>query len=651
MFFTSRTKLIVEEFKLNKSISYVWGMKRSGNKYRNKLKSGKFIFLEDGFIHSYGCKKNKIPLGICFDPDGIYYDSNSNSKLFSLVEEKLNKTNLLRSKNIIRLWKEFSISKYNFPNFISPPKGKYVLLIDQTFGDLSIFYGGANSNSFNSMLDFACNNWPEHKIVLKIHPDVINSRKKGYFNKIFHKCKNLIIISESGQINKLIQESSAVCVVTSQVGFEALIYGKEVHVFGRPFYAGMGLTIDHCISNDFQKNIDISIEQLVFALLTKYQIYLDPRTKKYCEVEKIMEFINNNRRISKFFHNKTFGLNLTPWKARQINRFIYKANGTRIGFNKSFKSKMKNIIVWGKSAQSDKYKVRVNEFISVEDGFIRSVGLGSALYPPLSLLFDKKGIHYDSNRSNHLEELLQNRILNKDELTRSKQLICLIEKSQISKYNLKVQNEMELPEEASKKKIIAILGQVESDNSIIYGVPKNTIKKTNYALVKQVRKDNPDAFIIYKPHPDLESGLRKKSFSESDINKLADHIATKTSLDDVFRKVDEVAVFTSLGGFEALIRGLSVTTYGLPFYAGWGLTKDKIRNHVCLKRRTRKLNLEELIFISLIEYPFYYSLKFDCFTEIENIIDELHSQKVKRENIEQFVFKYWGFLKDLILRI
>ena len=82
MFFTSRTKLIVKEYKLNKSISYVWGMKRSGIKYRNKLKSDEFIFLEDGFIHSYGYKKNNIPLGICFDPEGIYYDPNSKSKLF-----------------------------------------------------------------------------------------------------------------------------------------------------------------------------------------------------------------------------------------------------------------------------------------------------------------------------------------------------------------------------------------------------------------------------------------------------------------------------------------------------------------------------------------------------------------------------------------
>jgi len=411
----------------------------------------------------------------------------------------------------------------------------------------------------------------------------------------------------------------------------------------------MGLTVDHFVSNDFQKKINVSIEKLVFALFTKYQIYLNPRTKKNCEVETIMEFINENRRISKFFQNKTFGLNLTPWKARQINRFIYKASGTRIGFNKSFQNKMKNIIVWGKSPKSDKYINKVNEFISVEDGFIRSVGLGGELYPPLSLLFDKKGIYYDSDKSNQLEELLQNRILTNEELIRSRKLINSITKSKISKYNLKLDNKIKLPKEASKKEVIVILGQVETDNSILYGVPRNTIRKTNYSLVKQVKKDNPESFLVYKPHPDLESGLRIKGPEESKIKNIADFVAFKTSLEDVFSNADKVAVFTSLGGFEALIRGLQVTTYGLPFYAGWGLTEDKIIKHKCLERRTRKLTLEELIFISLIEYPFYYSLKFDCFTEVENIIDEIYTTNISKQNIEQILFKYWGYLKDFIL--
>ena len=88
--------------------------------------------------------------------------------------------------------------------------------------------------------------------------------------------------------------------VTSQVGFEALIYGKDVHVFGRPFYSGLGLTIDHNPNNEKLFN-HITLEQLVFSSLVKYQICIDPRTKKKCEIEDIMQYIHFSREVSKFF--------------------------------------------------------------------------------------------------------------------------------------------------------------------------------------------------------------------------------------------------------------------------------------------------------------------------------------------------------------
>ena len=109
-------------------------------------------------------------------------------------------------------------------------------------------------------------------------------------------------------------------------------------------------------------------------------------------------------------------------------------------------------------------------------------------------------------------------------------------------------------------------------------------------------------------------------------------------------------MFTSLGGFEALIRGISVITYGLPFYSGWGLTEDKLNNHIWAKRRKRRLTIEELTFISLIKYPFYSSIKYNCLTEIENIFEELLESSGEK-NLEQIVFRYWGNLKDQLLNI
>ena len=267
----SRTNLIVKLYNFDKSFKYVWGMKRSGYKLRNKINKSNLIYLEDGFIHSYGVKKSRIPLSICFDDHGIYYKYNSESKLFNLIHSKLSNDDFLRARRIIKLWKQCSISKYNFPNFIKPPLKKYILLIDQTFGDLSIYYGGANKDSFSKMFHFASKNWPDHNIIIKVHPDVIKSKKNGYLDKKFYTEKNVSVISELGQINELIKYSAAVCVVTSQVGFESLIYGKEVHVFGKPFYSGLGLTIDHGTEKEYKKKKGTSIEQLVFGSLIKYQ--------------------------------------------------------------------------------------------------------------------------------------------------------------------------------------------------------------------------------------------------------------------------------------------------------------------------------------------------------------------------------------------
>ena len=154
-----------------------------------------------------------------------------------------------------------------------------------TYGDLSISYGGANESSFQDMFDFASKNWPDHKILLKIHPDVIKSLKNGCINKNNYNKKNVIVIDKS-QINNLIKNSSAVCVVTSQIGFEALIYGK--HMSLETLYSGFGLTVEHNNFDFSEVKKKVLIEQLVFGTLVMFLKYLDPRTMKNYEVEEVM---------------------------------------------------------------------------------------------------------------------------------------------------------------------------------------------------------------------------------------------------------------------------------------------------------------------------------------------------------------------------
>ena len=86
----------------------------------------------------------------------------------------------------------------------------------------------------------------------------------------------------------------------------------------------------------------------------------------------------------------------------------------------------------------------------------------------------------------------------------------------------------------------------------------------------------------------------------------ADHVEAHASVVSCIHACDELHTLTSLSGFDALLRGKPVTTYGLPFYAGWGLTTDMARAHPCFARRTRRLSLDELVAGALLRYPLYW---------------------------------------------
>jgi capsular polysaccharide export protein len=116
-----------------------------------------------------------------------------------------------------------------------------------------------------------------------------------------------------------------------------------------------------------------------------------------------------------------------------------------------------------------------------------------------------------------------------------------------------------------------------------------------------VRAARPDAWIVYKPHPDTEAGTRAGAVEEAQALRHADQVVRGVSAAALFPQVDEVHTMTSLLGFEALLRGLPVTTWGQPFYAGWGLTRDRLPP----PRRGRAASLDELVAAALIVYPLY----------------------------------------------
>ena len=137
-----------------------------------------------------------------------------------------------------------------------------------------------------------------------------------------------------------------------------------------------------------------------------------------------------------------------------------------------------------------------SKVIFVEDGFIRSVGLGAEATKPVSWIFDDKGIYFNSKSSSQLEEILSTIELTTEQDSRIKKIHDQILVGNLTKYNLrKTEKKLEYDPEN-----ILVLGQVDDDLSIKYG--SQQIKK-NIQLLQEVRNDFPKKNILYKPHPDL----------------------------------------------------------------------------------------------------------------------------------------------------
>jgi capsular polysaccharide export protein len=233
--------------------------------------------------------------------------------------------------------------------------------------------------------------------------------------------------------------------------------------------------------------------------------------------------------------------------------------------------------------------------VDVEDGFIRSAGLGANCVPPQSIVVDDLGAHFDARSPSRLELMLQEGRFSPALLTRARSLRNNIKALGISKYDVG----QEPLERRSAKLHVLVPGQVEDDRAVLC-TPGSPI--TNLELLRQVRSIRPEAHIIYKPHPDVEAGHRKGAISDRVALCIADEVVRAPSISSWIDLVDEVHVNSSLAGFEALMRDRKVTTHGVPFYAGWGLTEDL---GPMPDRRTARRTLDELVAATLILYPRY----------------------------------------------
>ncbi len=261
----------------------------------------------------------------------------------------------------------------------------------------------------------------------------------------------------------------------------------------------------------------------------------------------------------------------------------------------------------------------------LEDGFIRSIGLGVDGSPSFSLVEDDVGIYYDATTPSKLENILNAYDFKADTtlMADAKRAIDYMVKHNISKYNSapfvneKIVDKYEL--NAAQKRVL-LIAQTAGDSSLEYGML--TAFSTD-DMLKTAISENPDAKIYLKIHPDVLSG---KKDSDMDIEAAKKHctiIEEDLNPLSLLKYFDKVYTKTSGMGFEALLVGCECVCFGMPFYAGWGITTDKF---VCARRKAKR-SVEEVFAAAYILYTRYYNpyKKRDC--DIFEVMQEIVKRK------------------------
>lgn len=586
----------------------IWG--HSPTAHRGETVASKtdtpIVRVEDAFLRSVLTGRDgDHPIGLHIDHGGVHFDPTTLSDLERiLTDEPLDDTQLLsRAKSGIAELQRLHLSKYNaFSPDTPAPNPGYVVVIDQTRGDASVTASNADANTFREMLFYAQTEHPKARIIIKTHPETRAGHRDGYFTDADCTDERISLLEEPFSPYTLFEGAIAVYTVSSQMGFEALLMGHKPVVFGQPFYMGWGLTDDRQPLTRRQRKL--TRNQLFAGAMLLYPKWYDPFTDQLCSFEVALRNLSSFAREWRDDHKGWQAQGMRLWKRRPLQRFFGRYNAVTFAPGSSNKRQM----IWASKATSSETQIT-----KVEDGFLRSRGLGADLTPPMSLVLDDLGIYYDPNTTSRLETFINT----SDTLTdaqrhRAEKLLRKIIETGVSKYNL--EHPIELDSLPSGRRIL-VPGQVEDDASIKTGTSDVA---TNLGLLKAARAANPNAVILYKPHPDVEAGLRQGRI-ENPL-EFADRVLEHSNPIAALDSVDAVWTMTSLLGFEALIRGKDVTCLGTPFYAGWGLTDD--RGAPCL-RRTAQPDLIALVHATLIDYPRYFDPKTGLACPPEVVVDRL----------------------------
>lgn len=566
---------------------------------------------EPGFLRMAGLLADRS-LSYVVDAIGIYYDATAPSELEHLLRdggEWESEALFRRAEAAMTALRRSGLSLDNDPRRspltavvpAAPRRGDRgrVIVIDQPRTDPSVGLSLAGPGRFVSMLAFAAAE-NDDEIVVVMDPSSREPASAGHLADEAGRF-DVRMVSEPVSAASILSEAKAVYTVSAHIGFEAAMAGIPVVCFGSPFYAGWGFTDDRLVNP--RRTRRRSVVEVFAASYLVYSRYFDPYRDQPISFEEALEIAALSAERERENALTTLCVGFSSWKRTWVMGAL-KAQGFRpiVSSRREVQPVelmgAERVVGWASRSPANIEGVCAEAnvpFVRMEDGFIRSIGLGASLRTGASYVIDRTGMYYDASRPSDLEILLETTEFDDALIERARRLRETIVGAGLSKYNVGEDAVPGLP--AGSGPVVLVAGQVASDAAIELGA---CTVDGNLGLIQSARQHNPEAMIVYKPHPDVEAGFRPGRVPAKALAKYCDLVIHDVSAPAAIEIADEVAVMTSLLGFEALLRGKRVTTYGLPFYAGWGLTSDPGS-----PRRTRRLTLDELVAGTLILYPRY----------------------------------------------
>lgn len=443
-----------------------------------------------------------------------------------------------------------------------------------------------------------------------------------------------------GNCPAMLLEASHVYTMEAHEGMLALLAGAPVHVFGEPYYAGWGLTAD--FFPVAERTSRPTLRAFFHAVFVQLARYLDPITLQPGSIRSVLDMLDVQRDVALRYGDvpKRAGIGFQLWKRPFATPFL-SAGNNRLRWIGTPAARRDDecAVLWGASTPDGLPATAPR--LRVEDGFLHSAGLGSDLSAPQSQVVDRKGIYFDAAAPNDLLELLNTTAFSPADLLRAAKLRKQIVAAGVTKYNLgRRRPQWKRPHGL---KVVLVVGQVEDDASVRLGCPGI---RTAESLLHAVRAQRPAAWIVYRPHPDVLAGNRK---GHTGAMGVADIVDARADIVSLIEASDEVHTLTSLAGFDALLRGKAVFTYGMPFYAGWGLTHDAISR---IPHRNRNLTLDMLVAGALIRYPLYWDWQLRLYTTPEATVARLARPAARplrpvRSTTARTAVKTWRWIRNV----